>query len=138
MKMAYLILRILINALSIVAAVKLIHGITFAGEWWKMLAVGAIFGIVNSVIKPAIQFFTFPFIIFSLGLFTFIINALMLLVTASLSDAFNLGLKVGGFCPAVKGALIISLVSMLLSFIAGTGRVRVQRFRHPKDDNPAG
>lgn len=90
--MAYLILRILINALSIAVAVKVVNGITFTGEWWKMIAIGAVFGIVNSLIKPLLTLFTLPLIILTLGLFTLIINTLMLVITAELSGPFSLGL----------------------------------------------
>ena len=81
--MSYLLLRVMINALSLVIAVKLVKGITFEGQWWKMIIVGAVFGLVNSIIKPIVQLFTIPFIILSLGLFTLIINALMLALTAA-------------------------------------------------------
>jgi putative membrane protein len=122
--MAYTILRMMINALSIVIAVKLVDGLTFTGEWWKMIIVGAVFGIVNSVIKPIVQFFTFPFIILSLGLFTLIINTLMLALTASFSDTFGLGFNIRGFWPAFRGAIIVSVVSMLLSWVTGLNRIR--------------
>lgn len=122
--MSYLILRVMINALSIVIAVKLVEGITFTGEWWKIIIVGAVFGIVNSVIKPIVQFFTIPFIILTLGLFTLIINTLMLALTASLSDTFHLGFQIRGFWPAFWGAIIVSIVSMVLSWITGLRRIR--------------
>ena len=125
--MSYTILRVMINALSIVIAVKLVDGLTFAGEWWKIIIVGAVFGIVNSIIKPLVQFFTFPFIILTLGLFTLIINTLMLALTASLSDTFNLGFHIRGFWPAFWGAIIVSLVSMLLSWVTGLRRIRYHR-----------
>ncbi|MCL4474907.1 MAG: phage holin family protein [Nitrospirae bacterium] len=122
--MSYLILRIMINALSIVIAVKLVDGLSFTGEWWKMIIVGAVFGIVNSVIKPIVQFFTIPFIILTLGLFTLIINTLMLALTAFLSDTFHLGFHIRGFWAAFWGAIIVSVVSMLLSWITGLKRLR--------------
>jgi putative membrane protein len=125
--MSYLILRVMINALSIVIAVKLVNGLTFAGEWWKMIIVGAVFGLVNSVIKPLVQLLSLPFIILSLGLFTLIINTLMLVLTASLSDAFQLGFHIQGFWPAFWGAIIVSIVSMLLSWITGLKRIRYYR-----------
>ena len=125
--MSYMILRVMINALSIVIAVKLVDGLTFTGEWWKMIIVGAVFGIVNSVIKPIVQFFTFPFIILSLGLFTLIINTLMLVLTESFSDTFGLGFHIRGFWPAFWGAIIVSVVSMLLSWITGLKRIRYYR-----------
>ena len=125
--MAHLILRVMINALSIMAAVRFVNGITFSGQWWKMIIIGAIFGLVNSLIKPVIQLFALPVIILSLGLFTLVVNALMLAITAKLSSPFNLGLHIGGFWPAFWGALIVSIVSMLLSFFAGARRIGYYR-----------
>lgn len=125
--MAYLILRIMINALSIAVAVKLIDGITFTGEWWKMIIIGVVFGIVNSLIKPFIAFFTLPLIIFTMGLFTLIINALMLTITAKLSNPLNLGLYINDFWSAVKGALVVSIVSILLAWLAGLKKIKIYR-----------
>ncbi|HWR57844.1 MAG TPA: phage holin family protein [Thermodesulfovibrionales bacterium] len=122
--MSYLILRIMINALSIVIAVKLVNGLSFNGEWWKMIIVGAVFGLVNSFIKPIVKLFSIPFIVLTLGLFTLVINALMLALTAYLSDSFDLGFRIMGFWPAFWGAIIVSIVSMLLSWITGLRQVR--------------
>ena len=122
--MAYLILRIMVNALSIGIAVKLVEGITFTGEWWKMIIVGIIFGLVNSLVKPIITFFSLPLIFFTLGIFIIVVNALMLLLTAKLSDTFNLGLHIDGFIPALLGALIISVVSIILSWVSGVNKIK--------------
>jgi putative membrane protein len=123
--MAHLILKIMINALSIAIAVKVVEGIDFTGEWWKMILVGFVFGIVNTFIKPIITLFTLPLIVFTLGLFTLIINTLMLLLTAKLSSPLNLGFHVEGFWPAFWGALIISVVSMVLSWITGLRNIKI-------------
>jgi len=128
--MAYLILRIMINALSIAAAVKVVNGITFTGEWWKMIIIGAVFGVVNSFIKPVVALFTLPLIILTLGLFTLIVNTLMLLITVGLSGPLSLGLQIAGFWPAFKGAFIISIVSILLSWLTGLRNIRVYGNRH--------
>jgi putative membrane protein len=125
--MAYIILRVMINALSIVAAVKLVRGITFSGQWWKMIIIGAIFGFINSLIKPIVTFFTFPFIILTLGIFTLIINTLMLIITAHLSESLDLGLRVKGFWPAFWGAIIVSIVSMILSWLTGVKKIKYYR-----------
>jgi len=127
--MTYLILQIMINALSIAVAVRFVDNITFTGEWWKMIIIGAVFGIVNSIIKPIVTIFTFPLIILTLGLFTLIINTLMLLLTANLSGPLNLGLQIVGFWPAFKGAIIISIVSVLLSWITGLKRIKYYKHR---------
>ncbi len=120
--MTHVILRIMINALSIAIAVKIVDGITFTGEWWRMIIVGAVFGVVNSFLKPIVTLFTFPLIILTLGLFTLVVNTLMLLVTVSLSEPLKLGLEIHGFWPAFKGAIIISIVSMILSWLSGMGK----------------
>lgn len=123
----YLILRIMINALSIAIAVTAVDGISFTGEWWKMIFVGAVFGVVNSFLKPLVTLFTLPLIILSLGLFTLIVNTLMLLITVSLSGPLDLGLQIQGFWPAFKGALIISIVSMMLSWLTGLKKIKYYR-----------
>jgi len=127
--MAYLILRIMINALSIAAAIKIVDGLTFTGAWWKMIIIGMIFGIVNALLKPLTMLFTLPLIILTLGLFTLIVNALMLIVTAALSGPFNLGLQIDGFWSAVWGALIVSIVSMFLSWVTGIKKIEVEHNR---------
>lgn len=128
--MTYLILQIMINALSIAAAVRFVNDISFTGEWWKMIVIGAVFGVVNSFIKPIITLFTLPLIILSLGLFTLIINTLMLLLTAKFSGPLDLGLHIPGFWPAFKGAVIISIVSVLLSWITGVKKIKYSKYRN--------
>ena len=113
----------MINALSITAAIKLVKGITFTGEWWKMIIIGAIFGIVNSILKPVLMIFSIPLLILTLGFFTLVVNALLLLITAKLSGPFHLGLQISGFWAAFWGALIVSIVSMLLNWITGSKKI---------------
>jgi len=105
----------LVNTIAIMVAIKFVPGIVYTGEWWGILAVGLIFGLINTFIRPFINLFALPLLILSLGLFTFIINALMLSLTSWLSDKFHLGFHVAGFSAAFWGALIISLTSMVLS-----------------------
>jgi putative membrane protein len=126
--MAYIILRVMINALSIVVAVKLVEGITFSGQWWKMIIIGAIFGLVNSLIKPIVTLFTFPFIILTLGIFTLIINTLMLIITSHFSESLDLGLQIKGFWPAFWGAIIVSVVSMFLSWLTGMKKMKYYKY----------
>ncbi len=120
--MEHMLIRLTINSLSLAAAIKLIDGITFTGEWWKILIVAAVFGLVNALIKPVIQLFTIPLIILSLGLFTLVINAAMLAITSALSGPLNLGFHISGFWPAFWGAIVISIVSMMLTWISGVSR----------------
>ena len=81
-----------------------------------MIAVIAlIFTVVNAFIKPVVQLLSLPLLILTLGLFTLVINALMLMLTAWISSGTSYGLTVDGFWTAVWGALIISIVNFLLS-----------------------
>jgi putative membrane protein len=111
------LIRWLINTIAIMVAVKLVPGIVYSGGWWGILIVGVIFGLVNAYIRPLIQIFTLPLLVLTLGLFTFIINAIMLGITSWLSEQFNLGFSVAGFKSAFLGALIVSFVSMVLTCI---------------------
>lgn len=111
----------LINTIAIMLAIKFVPGITFSGEWWGILLTGVIFGFVNTFIRPLVKFFTLPLLIFSLGLFTFVINAMMLGITSWISNYLNLGFHVEGFKSAFIGALLISFVSMVLSCLLKAG-----------------
>ncbi len=105
----------LINTIAIMLAVKLVQGITYTGDWLGILAVGVVFGLVNTFIRPFIKLFTIPFLIFTLGLFTFVINAFMLSLTSWISGQLKLGFHVDGFKAAFLGSLLISFVSLTLS-----------------------
>ena len=112
--MSYTLFKIMVNALSLVAAVRLVGGIDFTGQWWEMIVVGAVFGVVNTLIRPVVRFFAFPLIVLTLGLFTLVVNAALLGLTAEVSGWFGLGFRVAGFWPALWGAIIVSLASMVL------------------------
>lgn len=121
--MTRIFIKWLINTIAIMLAIKFVPGITFSGEWWGILLTGVIFGLVNTFIRPLIKFFTLPLLIFSLGLFTFVINAAMLGVTSWVSERMNLGFHVEGFKSAFIGAFLISIVSLALScLVTGGGK----------------
>jgi len=112
-----ILLRLLINALALWVAVEIVPGI-YAENPLTIVIVALIFGVVNALIRPIVTFFTCPMIILSLGLFIFVINALMLWLTAWIASAFDLGFGIeGGFWPAFWGALVISLVSFAISLV---------------------
>ena len=106
-----LILKLLINALALWVAGELISGIDLAGDFWAILLVALIFGLVNTFIKPVLKLLSFPVIILTLGLFTLLINAAMLGLTAAVSET----LSVADFWSALLGAVIISVISAVLN-----------------------
>lgn len=121
-------LQILINAAALYVAVLIVPNLEFTGEWWKLLLVAAIFGVVNTFVRPILRIFTLPITIMTLGLFLLVINALMLLLTGAISNELSLGLTVGDFLAALLGSIVISIVGMLLSAVIGGSRV-AGRFR---------
>jgi len=107
-----LLLRLVINAVALWVAAYFINGIHIRGGILTLAIVALIFGLVNAFIKPVVKFFAFPFILLTLGLFTLVINALMFGLTALLSDNF----QVDGIVPAFLGSIVVSVVSVVLSW----------------------
>jgi putative membrane protein len=114
-----LILRLLLNAAALWAATRLVSGITYQGGVLGFLGVALVFGIVNAVVKPILQFFSIPFILLTLGLFLFVVNAFALWITSGIASSIGLGFKVNGFGAAFLGALVVSVVNLLLSWFVG-------------------
>jgi putative membrane protein len=114
--MSKLILRLVINAAALWVAAQIVPGIHL-GEGsnvavTSLLLVALIFGLINALIKPIVKLVTCPAYILTLGLFTFIVNALMLQLTAWFSDGV---LTIDRFWDALIGGIVISIVSALLS-----------------------
>jgi putative membrane protein len=113
------VIKILVNAVGLyVASIVVTSGIAFQGTGfqlvWTVLLVALIFGLVNTFIRPVVKLFSFGIQVLTLGLFTFVINALMLLLTSKISDHFAVRFHVKDFLSALLGALIITAVSMIL------------------------
>ena len=125
--MRSLLIRWLINTLAIYVAVRVVPGVEYTGGATGLIGVAALFGLVNATLRPLLTFLTCPLVLVTLGLFLFVINAMMLLFTAWLSSRFNLGFAVAGFWPAFWAGLLISVVSLLLSIMVGEKEVRVVR-----------
>ena len=113
--MRSLVLHWLLNAAALWIAAWLLPGLDFTGGLLDLLLVAAVFGIVNSLLKPILTVLTCPLIVVTLGLFTLVINAVMLMVTGWLSARWDLGFTVSGFWAAFWGGLVVGLVSLVLS-----------------------
>ena len=120
------VVQLLITAAALYVAVFLVPGLDFdfatENAWLKFLLVAFIFGLVNTFVKPILRIFTLPITIMTLGLFLLVINALMLLLTGAISNELALGLTVSDFIAALLGAVVISLVGLVLSLVVGTVR----------------
>ena len=121
------LVRLLINAAALWVAVRLVPGVSFTGDGWLLLFVALIFGLLNACLKPLLVILSLPFLLLTLGLFTFVLNALLLWITSALSGALGLGFHVAGFASAFVGALVVSAVSITLSLFVSQAGARAPR-----------
>ncbi|MEO8055452.1 MAG: phage holin family protein [Acidobacteriota bacterium] len=110
-----LLLRILINAAALWVAASVVDGI-HAGGAGSILAVAVVFGVVNALVRPLLKLLSCPIIFLTLGLFTLVLNALMLMLTAWVGRQLGIDFTVDTFWAAFLGALIVSIVSTVLSW----------------------
>ncbi|WP_216917563.1 phage holin family protein [Nocardia noduli] len=120
-----LVIRLIINAVAIWLAAAWVDKINIispedetSSKVIVVLAVAAVFTLVNALVKPLVKLLSLPLVVLTLGLFLLVVNALMLMLTAWLTDAFSdYGLAVDGFWAAVLGGIIISLVNWVLGIL---------------------
>lgn len=104
------LLRLLLNGVAVFLAAQLIPGIGVAGPGAAIIA-GIALGLINAIVRPVLILLTLPVTLVTLGLFIFVVNAICL----ALAAWFVPGFTIGGFVPALLGALVISVISWLLS-----------------------
>jgi putative membrane protein len=114
-----ILLSLLINAAALWVATQIVDGISFTGDLPKLFGVAIVFGVLNVVVRPLLKLATCPFYILTLGLFTFVVNAVMLLITSAATEELGLDFHVASFGPAFIGALVVSIVSFALSLFVG-------------------
>ena len=112
--MSFLI-RLIVNAIALWVATRIVPGVTYAGDVLPFLGVALVFGVVNALVGPAAKLLALPLIIVTLGIFLLVVNGLLLWLTSVVSGTLGLGFHVGGFASAFFGALVVSVVSTLLS-----------------------
>jgi putative membrane protein len=111
------LIRLLVNAAALWVATRIVPGVGYDGGTLPFLGVALVFGVVNAFIRPFLKILTFPLIIVTFGVFALIVNGLMLWLTSSLSGSLGLGFHVTGFWAAFWGAIVVSLVSLILSML---------------------
>ena len=112
--------RWVINTVAVMVAANVIPGIDYGGPA-SLLVASLLLGIFNVILRPLLLLLSLPVVILTLGLFTWVINALLLYFVGQLVRAFH----VADFWSALWGALIISLVSLVLNSLTGTGEQRI-------------
>jgi putative membrane protein len=119
-------IRLVVNAIAIVVAAWLVPGIVVSGGPGTYLGVALIFGVVNATIGTVLKVLTCPLILLTLGLFTLVINGLMLQFSAWWAGIFGLGFSVSSFWAAFLGALVVSVVSATFSVLVGDAKVEAK------------
>jgi putative membrane protein len=111
------LLRLIITAVALWAAVALVEGITYTGPLYKLLIVALVFGVVNAFVRPILTVLTCPLIVLTLGLFVLVLNAVMLWLTGELSTALGINFHVDGAWAAIIGGVIVGVVSAILNLL---------------------
>ncbi|MEV0414377.1 phage holin family protein [Streptomyces sp. NPDC050448] len=115
--MTNFVVKTLANAAALAVAIWLLAGITLDDQsslgrrTLTLILVALVFGLVNIIVKPVVKLFSLPLFVLTLGLFTLVVNALMLLLTSWLATQLDLSFHVDNFWTALVGGLIISVVS---------------------------
>jgi len=122
-----ILIKVVVNAVAIWVATAVVPGVNVSGDSsgdtiLTLLVVGAIFGVVNAIIKPILMLFSLPALILTLGLFVFVINALMLELVAWLSDQLSISFTIDRFFwSAIGAAVVVTFVSMVLNLVLPDG-----------------
>jgi putative membrane protein len=124
-----LIIKIVVNAVAIWVATAVVPGVAISEgdanlgrKIITLLVVGAIFGVVNALIKPIVKLFSLPFYILTLGLFAFVVNALMLMLASWLAEQLNISFHIDDFFwSAIGAAVVVTFVSMVLNLVLPDG-----------------
>jgi putative membrane protein len=117
--MTKFILRWAINAIGLYLAVMILPGIDLTSNLVSILWLALIFGLVNALFRPLLQFLTCPLIVLTLGLFTLVINSFLFWLTSIIGQSFDLGLIINDpvWWNAFLGGLIVSIVSIVMTMI---------------------
>ncbi|MGI8578855.1 MAG: phage holin family protein [Nocardioidaceae bacterium] len=117
------IVRVITNALALAFAAWLFTGISVNGHSQgdrilTVVVVALIFGIINEFVRPIVAILSLPLYLLTLGLFFFVVNALMLLLTSWIAGQLSIGFHVDGFWTAVLGSIVITVVSWLIGLVS--------------------
>ncbi|MFV0338269.1 MAG: phage holin family protein [Chthoniobacterales bacterium] len=120
------IIRWLITTVAVFIAAQIIPGISYGDSWTTLLAASLLLGIINALVRPILLILSIPFILVTMGFFILIINALLLWFVSALLPSFH----VDGFWTAFFGAIVVSIVSWLMSIFFRDSSGRVHTITH--------
>ncbi|MBM7080748.1 MULTISPECIES: phage holin family protein [Micromonospora] len=121
------LIRLVITAIALWVTTLIVPGVDVSGRngantAFTLLLVALIFGVVNAVLKPVIKVVGCVFYLLTLGLFALVVNALLFLLTDRIARAVDLSFRVDGFWPAFWGAIVMAVVTWLISVAVPDGR----------------
>ncbi|MSU62021.1 MAG: phage holin family protein [Pedosphaera sp.] len=120
-----------ITTLAVAVAANVVNGIRY-DDWMGLLTASLLLGILNAFLRPLLLILSLPLLVFSLGLFTFVINAFLLFLVGNILQSF----RVATFGAAFWGGVVISLVSLAVNIMLGIDRVKVRRTSGRKGGSP--
>lgn len=117
--MTKFLLRLLINAIALYLAVLIIPGIDLMSDMLSLVWLALIFGLINALVRPLLQFLTCALIILTLGLFTLVINTFLFWLTSVVGQSFGIALVISDpvWWNAFLGGLVVSIVSVIMTMI---------------------
>lgn len=120
-------IRVLVNAVAVIAAVRIVPGVSFTGDIVQFVILAAIFGVINAYLRPIVKLLSLPLNLVTFGVAGLIINIGLVMLAAAVSDSLNLGFSLAGWPPgpidldviiaAFLTSLVISAVSALMAFV---------------------
>jgi len=110
-----ILLSIVANAVALLVTAYVVPGITFAGSWVQLLVAGAIFGLLNLIVRPIALLLSVPLLVLTLGLFYFVLNGILLW----LFSAFMPGYHVAGLWAGILGSLVIMIFNWVVHALFG-------------------
>jgi len=128
-----LLVKVVINAIAVVVAVRVVPQVSFPaaddllkfqGDWFQVVIVAVILALINTYVKPILKLLSLPITLLTLGLFSIVLNALLLLLVAWIADRLDITFTIGGFPPnftadAIVGAILASIVISVVSIVLG-------------------
>ena len=110
-----ILLSIVANAVALFATAYVVPGITFGGSWVQLLVAGALFGLLNAIVRPIALFLSMPALVLTLGLFYFVLNGLLLWAFSKLMPGYD----VDGLWAGILGSLVIMVVNWVVGGLFG-------------------
>lgn len=127
--MARFLITVVVNAVALWFTAAIVSGVDVTAyapdvgaQVLTYLLIALIFGFVNSFVGTVVRIVTFPLYVLTLGLFSLIVNGLLLLLVASISDVLGFGLTIEGFWTGVLGALVLGVIAWLLGLVVRPAR----------------